>query len=91
VAATAASDAGSAALVGELDVVAEVVPPPLDEDDDADDDELLLPHPATAATQSSATAAASQPLLVRIATPSSLDHPEPGRRIGNNHLQGAKR
>jgi hypothetical protein len=92
-AATAASAAGTAELVAALDVVAELelAPPALADDDEVDELLLpLLPHPAIAATQSSATAAASQLLLIRIATPSSLDHPEPGRRISNKSFAGAK-
>jgi hypothetical protein len=55
------------------EVEAEVELEPLLLADEDDEDDELLPHPAIAATQSSATGAASQLLLVRIATPSSLD------------------
>jgi hypothetical protein len=70
----------------------ELAPPALADDDEVDELLLpLLPHPAIAATQSRATAVASQLLLIRIATPSSLDHPEPGRRISNKSFTDANR
>jgi hypothetical protein len=76
----------------EVEAEVELEPPLLaDDDEDEDEDDELLPHPAIAAAQISATGAASQLLLVRIATPPSLDHPEPGRRIGNKSFTSTNR